>query len=574
MKTDRLFTLWRGFYGEQSPEAQEEWAKLEGRLASATQALQTLRLEEDPQWYKRSVVYALYVQHFNKNFEGLISKLDYLRDLGVNCLWLLPILESPMRDEGFDVSDFYDIRGSLFSPETSSADRLPQFRAFLSEAHARGIRVIFDIALNHISIDHPWFRKAVEDPESPEHGYFHWSETGAEHAKARIIFKGMLESNWEFEPRVGKFYFHRFYPHQPDVNYANPRLMREILEALLFWIEQGVDGFRVDAAPYFWKDDSTESENHPKTHEIIRIMRAMTDAVRPSTLLLAEACQPPKEVVDYFGSGDECHGAYHFPLMPQIFLALSRGDAEPIQRVLSPRTTPATPEGAQWFTFLRCHDELTLEMVSPAERAEIHREYCRNPGWDFRQGEGISARLIELVQTPEKALLAHAILLGLAGTPVIYYGDEVLVPNNEAFNQSWRERTGYIDSRNLARGPLDWDWIQGQLADPSSPVPEYFRKLSALIRLREREVCFASTDQELVVEPGGLFGIRRRCPESTLELWYNLSDRESRKLPGTDLLRAAANGQGASVLAKEGFTVGGNDGLLAPLGFVWIQRAN
>lgn len=555
---ERLGTLWKELYDGDYPTADEELRVIEERIANCSPPALPQAFDENPQWYKGAVVYALYVQHFNRDFEGLVAKLDYLKDLGVNCLWLLPILESPMRDEGFDISDFYSIRADLFSPGLSPEERQEHFRSFLAEAHARGIRVIFDIALNHISSDHAWFRKAIQDPGSPEFHYFHWSDSGKEHQKARIIFKGMLDSNWEFEPRLGKYYFHRFYPHQPDLNYANPRLLREMLEVLLFWIGQGVDGFRADAAPYLWKDDATHSENHPKTHQIMKIFRAVSDLAKPSTLLLAEACQPPKEVVDYFGQGDECQGAYHFPLMPRLFLALSRENGEVIRQVLSPEVTPEPPESGQWFTFLRVHDELTLEMVSPEERKEIHSVYCRKPEWDFRAGEGISARLIDLLQDPKRVLLGHALLLGLAGTPVIYYGDEVLVANNEEFNRSWAGRTGYTDSRNLARGPLDWEHIGKSLARPDSKESLQLSRLSELIRIRREEECFAARDQELTSQDTGLFLIQRHCPGSSMQLSYNLSRSRSQavKLP-----------EGSTVLFAEGY----KDGELAPSGFLWLR---
>jgi maltose alpha-D-glucosyltransferase/alpha-amylase len=510
-----------------------------------------------PQWYQQAVVYALYVQHFNKNFQGIIDRLDYLHKLGTTCLWLLPVLESPMRDEGFDVSDFYAIRPDLFDPGISIHQHSDQFKNFLTQAHSKGIRVIFDIALNHISKDHGWFQKALEDPSSPEFGYFHWSDTGKEHNKARIIFKGMLDSNWEWEPRVGKYYFHRFYPHQPDLNYGNPQLLQEIIRVLAYWISQGVDGFRVDAAPYFWKDNETNSENHPKTHSIIKILRLAVEAIKSDTLLLAEACQPPMEVVDYFGQGDECHGAYHFPLMPQIFKALATEDPKPIEQVLDHSVTPKTPSGSQWFTFLRCHDELTLEMVSPEDRQLLYTHYCKQPSWDFRQGEGISSRLIELVDSPQDALFAHGILLTLSGTPVIYYGDEVLTPNNVDFHQTWEARTGYTDSRNLVRGPLDWQKIEEQLQDPTSIETWHYTLLSQLIHIRNSFPDFGSSEQTIESISESVMVISKSLSNGKFQGWFNLSKTQLVTIP-------------EHVSGRVLFSLGYEAPTIAPRSFVWL----
>ncbi|WP_052078834.1 alpha-amylase family glycosyl hydrolase [Spirochaeta lutea] len=565
--------LWESVYGDSNGAAEELRhlkTELERFHPSASQydtgeisAVHEHQLSsgQEPAWYQEAVVYALYTQHFNKTFTGLSEKLDHLAHLGVTCLWLLPILDSPMRDEGFDVSDFYSIRPGLFPDSIPRDLHQAEFRRFLQAAHEKGIRVIFDIALNHISIDHPWFQKAVSQPESPEFSYFHWSDTGEEHEKARIIFKGMLESNWEYEPRVGKYYFHRFYPHQPDLNYENPRLLREVIQACLYWIDQGVDGFRVDAAPYFWKDADTDSENHPNTHMIIKILRAAVEAAKPGTLLLAEACQPPRQVVDYFGQGDECQGAYHFPLMPRLFLSLAEGNGEAIKRVLSPEVTPQTPQGTQWFTFLRCHDELTLEMVTPQERETIYDYYCKDPSWDFRQGEGISSRLINLLETPQKVLLAHALLLGLSGTPVIYYGDEVLTPNNQAFNLEWRQRTGYTDSRNLVRGPLDWPHIEEALKDPASPEHWHYNHLSQLIHARRQEPAFALGDQTLETGHAPLLLIVKQYQNTVLHLWYNLSEQpQPLGSTGDSRILAAYNHDPATHT-------------LGSLGFLWSVRS-
>jgi len=556
----KLETLWKSLYGDDHlslTTLRQVLSDLENSKVSLPKE-NSRDQNTSTQWYQQAVVYALYVQHFDTNFQGIIDRLEYLHNLGASCLWLLPVLESPMRDEGFDVSDFYSIRSDLFDPLLPKDQHPAQFRHFLEQAHSKGIRVIFDIALNHISKDHSWFQKALADPNSEEFGYFHWSTSGLEHRKARIIFKGMVDSNWEWEPSVSKYYFHRFYPHQPDINYSNPKLLREIIRVLAYWIGQGVDGFRVDAAPYFWKDDQTHSENHPKTHTIIKILRIAVEAIKPDTLLLAEACQPPTEVVDYFGNDDECHGAYHFPLMPQIFKSLATEDPRPIQQVLDTSVTPEIPPGSQWFTFLRCHDELTLEMVSPEDRVFLYNNYCKEPAWDFRQGEGIASRLIELVGEPEDALLAHGILLTLTGTPVIYYGDEVLTPNNIEFHKAWETRTGYQDSRNLVRGPLDWNKITAQLDQTHSKELWHYQLLSRLIALRKEFPDFANAKQMIQSSNPPLLGISKTLSKGLFQGWFNLSKSNIVPVPVLSSVKT-------SVLFSHGYEEGG----LSPKGFLW-----
>ncbi|MCX7279206.1 MAG: alpha-amylase family glycosyl hydrolase, partial [Burkholderiales bacterium] len=311
------------------------------------------------------------------------DRLPYLQDLGVTCLWLLPILDSPMRDAGFDISDYTRIRSELVGGSDAAAQAT--FAEFLAEAHRRNIRVIFDVAMNHCSDQHHWFQEARKGPDNPYRDYFIWSDTTERYKEARIIFKGMMPSNWHPLPEdPGTYFFHRFFDSQPDLNYRNPEVLLAMCRVLLFWVAQGVDGFRADAIPYLWKEEGTICENLPGTHTIIKFFRAVLDAVRPGTILLAEACQPPAEVVTYFGDSDECQAAYHFPVMPRIYLALAQGSAKPIFDTLSTTFTPDIPADCGWFSFLRCHDELTLEMVTPEERKAIHAAYCLQPEWDFR----------------------------------------------------------------------------------------------------------------------------------------------------------------------------------------------
>ncbi|PKP45955.1 MAG: alpha-amylase [Bacteroidetes bacterium HGW-Bacteroidetes-11] len=430
-------------------------------------------------WYKDAIVYSLYVDLFNGTFAGLTEKLPQLRELGVSCIWLLPILDSPMRDAGFDIRDYRTIRADLLDlpQSTSVEERQKAFRDFLDEAHKNGLKVIFDIAMNHTSEEHQWFVESRKGPDNPFRDYYIWNKDTNRYKETRLLFKGMCPSNWE---KDGDYYFfHRFFEFQPDLNYRNPQVLLEVSRILLFWLSQGLDGFRADAIPYIWKEEGTDCENLPEAHMIIKIFRAILDQVRPNTLLLAEACQPPVEVVKYFGDGDECHAGYHFPLMPMIFKSLAIQDAEPVLDVLHPSVTPDIMSENQWFMFLRLHDELTLEMVTPEDRALIHGHYCKDPRWDFRVGEGISARLAELLdRNPDKIGLAYSIMLTLPGTPIIYYGDEYGKFNDDAFYEAFRKETGKDDTRYFVRGPMDWEKTASELADDESITS----KVNAIIK--------------------------------------------------------------------------------------------
>eukprot|EP00698_Gefionella_okellyi_P011535 TRINITY_DN3046_c0_g1_i1.p1 TRINITY_DN3046_c0_g1~~TRINITY_DN3046_c0_g1_i1.p1 ORF type:complete len:565 (+),score=112.29 TRINITY_DN3046_c0_g1_i1:928-2622(+) len=423
---------------------------------------------KDALWYKDAVVYCLYVDLFAGNFTGLTKRLAYLQNLGVTCLWLLPILSSPMKDAGFDVDNYYMIRDDLLdASEQDAMARQRHFDEFITEAHSRGIAVVFDIAINHVSVDHAWFRSACESRSSPYRDFFIWSDTQDALPHARIIFKGIEDSNWA--PTGDQFYIHRFFSHQPDLNYRNPSVLEAVTDVLMFWLRRGVDGFRADAVPFVWKEDGTNCEGLPQVHSLLRFFRAMVDYVQPSTMLLAEACQPPHDVVKYFGSDDECQTAYHFPLMPRIFCALATQNRWPIQHTLLPEVTPPIPPLAQWFTFLRVHDELTLEMVSTQERQLLYSYFCRDKRWDFRQGEGISARLYELMEgNTRRILMAYSIMFSLMGTPVLFYGDEFCKPNDEGFYAEQVALTGIHDSRYYNRGRVDWNHVNGQLQDETS----------------------------------------------------------------------------------------------------------
>ncbi len=485
---NNLVKYWNKLYPEASTE----------QLSKFIQEIEVAKTKinlpkHQAEWYKDAVVYSLYVDQFNKDFKGLSDRLDYLQDLGVNCLWLLPILDSPMKDAGFDIRNYVQIRAELLGmDETTTIDEQRQFfRNFLAEAHKRGLKVIFDIAINHTSDEHPWFTESRKSIDNPYRDYYIWSKDTNLYKDARIIFEGLCDSNWE---KDGEWYFfHRFFEFQPDLNYKNPQVLIEMTKNFLFWLTQGVDGFRADAIPYLWKEDGTTCENHPTTHTVVKFFRAILDYVRPHTLLLAEACQKPKEVVKYFGNNDECNAGYHFPLMPQIFKSLAAQSREPVANILSPAVTPPIPASAQWFTFLRCHDELSLELVyvSEEDRKYIHDNYCHKPLWDFRLGQGVAARLSELLdRNPQKIGLAFSIMLSLPGTPIIYYGDEFGKLNDESYYREMIKLTGKDDTRFLVRGKVDWEKVNEELADSDSFSSEVYSRVKKLINARNKFKCF------------------------------------------------------------------------------------
>lgn len=482
-------------------------------------------------WYKDAVVYSLYVDLFNHTFDGLIEKLPHLQTLGVTCLWLLPILDSPMRDAGFDIRDYRNIRAGLLGlpHETPAEVKQAEFRKFLEKAHAHGIRVIFDIAMNHTSEEHPWFVESRKGPDNPYRDYYMWEKDTQKYREARIIFKGMVPSNWQKDGDY--FFFHRFFEFQPDLNYRNPDVITEVIKILLFWLEQGLDGFRADAIPYIWKEDGTNCENLPQAHNILKIFRAVLDYVRPNTLLLAEACQPPHEVVKYFGEGDECHAGYHFPLMPMIFKSLAIEDPQPIENILHPDITPVIRPENQWFTFLRLHDELTLEMVSPEDREIIHSHYCKDPLWDFRVGEGIAARLSELLDRDHRKIaLAYSIMLTLPGTPIIYYGDEFAKLNDIEFYHSYSKMTGKEDTRYLARGYMDWNLIEHDLQNDDSLASKTYKTLKQLLKIRSENPAFRR-GKLFWIKPEksderSILAYRREYQGNVITVMQNLSENE------------------------------------------------
>lgn len=536
-----LRPLWHQLYGDKELPLLVDFVN---ELDRYKQQLAGSSLPQE--WYKDVVVYSLYVDLFNEDFRGLEDKLPYLKELGVSCLWLLPILDSPMRDAGFDIRDYRRIRNDLLPEEEGQA----AFVSFVDKAHEQGLRVIFDIAINHTSETHPWFQESRKSRSNPYRDYYIWRDQPDQYLDARIIFQGIEESNWKQEGNA--WFFHRFFDFQPDLNYRNPRVLLDMCRNFLFWLERRVDGFRADAIPYLWKEEGTDCENLPHTHTIVKFFRQVLDYVQPNTLLLAEACQKPHEVVKYFGSGDECHAGYHFPLMPQIFKAIASEQAEPVMRTLSEEVTPAIPPAAQWFTFLRCHDELSLELVYVTEedRKYIHYAYCRQPLWNFREGQGISARLAELMERdPRRIGLAFSIMLSLPGTPVIYYGDEFGKLNDEAYYNEQIHEVGKDDTRFLVRGRLQWDEVEKELSNPASLTAQVYSRLKNMLRFRSEAGVFGRGNLKWLpvtttqgVSLNQVLAYRREWAGKSIICLHNLSDKavtmswSTPSIEGTDAL--------------------------------------
>ncbi len=409
-----------------------------------TLALETVEIDSsnDPLWYRDAVIYQLNVKaFFDSNddgmgdFKGVTAKLDYVKELGVNTIWLMPFYPSPLRDDGYDISEYEDVH-----PQYGT---LADFREMLTEAHKRGLRVITELVMNHTSSDHPWFQAARRAPAgSPERDFYVWSDTDQLYKGTRIIFTDTETSNWTWDPVANAFFWHRFFSHQPDLNFDNPKVLEAVLKTMRFWLDMGVDGFRLDAIPYLIERDGTSNENLPETHDVIKKLRAAIDAEYKNRFLLAEANMWPEDVREYFGDGDECHMAYHFPLMPRMYMAIAQEDRHPIVEIM--QQTPEIPDGCQWAIFLRNHDELTLEMVTSKERDYMYRMYAADPR--ARINLGIRRRLSPLMENDvDRVKLMNGMLLSMPGSPIIYYGDEIGMGDNV-----------FVGDRNGVRTPMQW----------------------------------------------------------------------------------------------------------------------
>lgn len=398
---------------------------------------------DDSLWFKDAIFYEIPVKSYQDgsgdgigDFRGMTERIDYIRDLGVDCIWLMPMFPSPLQDDGYDIADFLEIH-----PDYGTLD---DFKAFLDAAHAKGLRVIADLVMNHTSDQHPWFQEARSDPESPKRDYYVWSDDPTKYPDVRIIFIDTEVSNWSYDQAAKQFYWHRFFSHQPDLNYDNPAVWDEMFNVVRFWLDLGLDGFRCDAVPYLYEREGTNGENLPETHGFLQALRRMVDEEYPGKVLLAEANQWPSEVIQYFGTTEdpEFHMAFHFPLMPRMFMAMRQESRTPIVEIM--QQTPDIAETCQWAIFLRNHDELTLEMVTDAERDYMYYEYAKDPR--MRINLGIRRRLAPLLDNGRRQIeMMNSLLLSMPGTPVLYYGDEVGMGDNI-----------YLGDRNGVRTPMQW----------------------------------------------------------------------------------------------------------------------
>ena len=415
----------------------------------------TTPTSDDPHWYKDAVFYQLHVKSFADSngdgigdFPGLTSRLDHLASLGVDCLWLQPMYPSPFKDDGYDISDYTNIHPAYGTHQ--------DFEHFLRQAHARGLRVIIELVLNHTSDQHAWFQEARSSTDNPRRDWYVWSDTDDRYRGVRIIFIDTELSNWAWDPVSKAYYWHRFFSHQPDLNYDNPAVREEIWNVMKFWLDVGVDGFRVDAVPYLVEREGTSCENLPETHAVLKELRARLDAHFTGKVLLAEANMWPEDVRPYFGEGDEFHMSFHFPIMPRMFMALRLEDRKPLIDIIE--RTPNIPDSCQWGIFLRNHDELTLEMVTEIERQYMLDEYAKDPR--ARINLGIRRRLAPLVEGDRRRIeLMSGLLMSLPGSPILYYGDEIGMGDNV-----------YLGDRNSVRTPMQWN--RGVNAGFSTADPE------------------------------------------------------------------------------------------------------
>lgn len=495
----------------------------------------TQEFHHEALWYKDAVFYEINVRGFYDSnadgigdLPGLTDKLDYLRWLGVNCLWLLPIYPSPLRDGGYDIANYCDILPVYGT--------LADFKYFLSEAHMRGIRVITDLVLNHTSDQHPWFQSARSSADSPHRDWYVWSDTDHRYAGTRIIFTDTERSNWTWDEQAEAFYWHRFFSHQPDLNYDNPEVQQAMLDVVKFWLDLGVDGFRLDAVPYLYEREGTNCENLPETHAFLKKLREFVDANYSGRMLLAEANQWPEQLLDFYGDGNECQMCFHFPIMPRLYIALHLEDRRPIVEIL--QRTPPIPASAQWGMFLRNHDELTLEMVTEEEREYLYHEYAPNPR--MKLNVGIRRRLAPLLDNGRrKTELMHAILFSLPGSPFLYYGDEIGMGDNI-----------YLNDRDGVRTPMQWSADRNggfsraefaQLYFPAIMDPVYgfqsvnveaqqrtatslLQWMRGMIALRQRHAVFGRGEIQFVEsENQKILAFTRSHDSETILCAYNLS---------------------------------------------------
>ena len=489
-------------------------------------------MNNDLLWYKDAVFYEIAVRAYRDSngdghgdLHGLTEKLEYLQSLGVDCIWLMPIYPSPLRDDGYDIADYYNIAETFGT--------LDDLKTLIREAHNREIRIIMDLVLNHTSDAHPWFQASRSDKNSPYRDYYVWSDTDQKYKDTRIIFLDTEPSNWTWDEKTGQYYWHRFYASQPDLNFDNPKVQEEMFNIARFWLDLGIDGFRADAVPYLFEREGTNCENLPETHVYLKQLRTFMDKNYPGRILLCEANQWPEDVRPYFGDGDEFHMGFHFPIMPRIYMALKKGHADDMIEIL--RRTPPIPENCQWCTFLRNHDELTLEMVTEEERQWMWQEYAPEPR--MKLNLGIRRRLAPLLDNDRRKIeLANSLLFTLPGSPIIYYGDEIGMGDNLD-----------LPDRNGVRTPMQWDAslnggfttgkpftelvkgersyqhinVASQIVDKDS----LFHSISRMVNIRKQHHAFGRGSMEWVETDNPAFAVyTRKYQGETLLIINNLSD--------------------------------------------------
>lgn len=528
-------------------------------------------------WYKDAIFYQVYVRAFydsngdgHGDIKGLTQKLDYLQDLGVDCLWLMPIYPSPLRDDGYDIADYYNVAETFGTRE--------DFKELLDTAHQRGIRIIMDLVLNHTSDAHPWFQASRADRSSPYRDYYVWSDTDQKYKDARIIFLDTEPSNWTWDETAGQYFWHRFYSSQPDLNYDNPKVQEEMLHVAAFWLDMGIDGFRADAVPYLFEREGTNCENLPETHTYLKKLRAFMDEHYPSRILLCEANQWPEDVRPYFGDGDEFQMGFHFPIMPRMYMALKKGRADDMHDIL--RRTPQIPQNCQWCIFLRNHDELTLEMVTEEERQWMWQQYAPDPR--MKLNLGIRRRLAPLLDNDRRKIeLAYSLLFTLPGSPILYYGDEIGMGDNI-----------WLEDRNGVRTPMQWETgstvgfssapsdalyapvinddvfnairvnVQSQRADPNS----LWHVIQHMIAVRKQHLEFGRGDFEwMQVQNPSIASFKRTYHGKSASAIHNLSNM-------TQTISYPLHGPARDMLTDRQFAAEEKTLSLAPFQFVWIQE--
>jgi len=486
----------------------------------------------DELWYKDAVFYQVSVRAFKDSngdgygdLRGLTEKLEYIHELGIDCIWLMPIYPSPLRDDGYDIADYSNV-AEIYGD-------LDDLRSLIKTAHALNIRIIMDLVLNHTSDEHPWFKSSRSDRNSPYRDYYVWSDTDQKYTDTRIIFLDTEPSNWTWDEKTGQYYWHRFYASQPDLNFDNPKVQEEMFNVARFWLELGIDGFRADAVPYLFEREGTNCENLPETHAYLKKLRAFIDKNYPGRILLCEANQWPEDVRPYFGNGDEFHMGFHFPIMPRIYMALKKGRADDMIEIL--RRTPPIPENCQWCTFLRNHDELTLEMVTPEERQWMWEQYAPEPRMKINLG--IRRRLAPLMDNDRRKIeLINSLLFTLPGSPIIYYGDEIGMGDNlDLFDRNgvrtpmqWNDspNAGFTTGKpftEFVKGDLSYQHINvaNQLADQDS----LFHSISHMVNQRKQHHTFGRGSMEWVETDNPSFAAyTRKYQNETLLIINNLSD--------------------------------------------------